>query len=204
MNGHNQTNKSVTPPEISPQTVFLSTTNSFTSRSLSPPPYKSLTILYLHLDYLVSHLLPMSFTFCIFDLQFLNLGFGLLATVFRVPFALCQSLHLYLQLVQLALQGLLGFLHRHLVLQEQHTWRMLLVFFKCLLSIEHFSLSTTLFITLLACSSCSLSSSNAWLCFCLMSAICCSWILASSSRLFFSWVTSVSRLDLERQNEEVN
>ncbi len=60
------------------------------------------------------------------------------------------------------------------------------------------------FITLLACSSCSLSSSNAWLCFCLMSAICCSWSLASSSRLFFSWVTSVSRLVLERQNEVVN
>ncbi|TNN83701.1 hypothetical protein EYF80_006219 [Liparis tanakae] len=51
--------------------------------------------------------------------------------------------------------------------------------------------------------SCSLISSKAWLCFCLMSAICCSWTLASSSRFFFSEVTSTSRLDLERQNEEL-
>lgn len=80
----------------------------------------------------------MSFTFCEFDLQLLNLGFGFLATVFGVCFALCQSLHLDLQLVPLAFQGLLGFLHRHLVLQEMDTWPMLLLLFRCLLSISLF------------------------------------------------------------------
>lgn len=52
------------------------------------------------------------------------------------------------------------------------------------------------FITFLACSSCSLSCSKAWLCFCLMSAICCSWTFASSSSVFFNCATSVSRFVL--------
>lgn len=111
----------------------------------------------------------------------------------RVSFALSQRLHLYLQLIQLALQGLLGFLHRHLVLQggmKGYTPELLP-------TAAGRSFQTTALVTLLACSSCSLSSSNAWLCFCLMSAICCSCTLASSSRVLFSWATSVSRLDLD-------
>lgn len=99
--------------------------------SLQPP----LSILYLHLGHLLSQLLPLSFSFSALNLQLLNLGFGLLATVFRISFALSQRLQLNLQLIQLTLQGLLGFIHGHLVLQESHTSPVL---YRCLLSIGIF------------------------------------------------------------------
>lgn len=53
--------------------------------------------------------------------------------------------------------------------------------------------------TRFVCSSCSASSSTACECFCLMSWIWASWVLASSSRVFFRMFTSCSRLDLNRE-----
>lgn len=75
---------------------------------------------YLQFGRLLQGLLLLPFSVFASNLKFLNLGLGLFATVFQVCFALIQSLHLSVQLVELALQGLLGFLHGHLVLQECH------------------------------------------------------------------------------------
>lgn len=51
--------------------------------------------------------------------------------------------------------------------------------------------------TRLDCSSWSVSSSTAWVCFCLISWIWASWVLFSSSMALFSSVTSCSRLALD-------
>lgn len=51
--------------------------------------------------------------------------------------------------------------------------------------------------TRLNCSSCSVSSSTAWVCFCLISWTWASWVRVSSSRALFSTVTSCSRFALE-------
>ena len=59
-------------------------------------------------------------------------------------------------------------------------------------------------LTLLACSSCSDTSSSAVPCLCLTSWIWASWFLLSSSMAFFSSATSCSRLDLECRHQIKN
>ncbi|EGV92995.1 hypothetical protein I79_009391 [Cricetulus griseus] len=54
--------------------------------------------------------------------------------------------------------------------------------------------------TLLNCSSCSVSSSTACVCFCLISWTWASWDRVSSSKAFFSTVTSCSLLALGEKN----
>lgn len=56
--------------------------------------------------------------------------------------------------------------------------------------------------TRLNCSSCSVSSSTAWVCFCLISWTWASWVRVSSSRALFSTVTSCSRFALEGETHQ--
>lgn len=74
---------------------------------------------YLHFGQLVSHLRPLALALREFELQLLDLSFGLLPAMLGLSFALHQRLHLDAQLVLLGLQGLFGLLHRHFVLQGQ-------------------------------------------------------------------------------------
>lgn len=76
---------------------------------------------YLQLGRLLQGLLLLPFSVFAFNLELLKVALGLLAAVFRFRLALLQGLQLIVQLVELALQRLLGFLHGGLVLQEWQT-----------------------------------------------------------------------------------
>lgn len=74
---------------------------------------------YLHFCGFLSDLQPLTLTLRKFELQLLNLRFGLLPAMLGVSFTLQQALQLDGQLVPLGFQSLLGLLHRYFVLQDK-------------------------------------------------------------------------------------
>lgn len=155
-----------------------------------------------HLGDTLPQLGPLPFAFVEAWVEVVQLTLHFLLLVLQVLFGAGEWSQVSTQICRLFLQSLLGFLqtsshlHREEVDVEWVTGSLPLHDFLMKLCVFVCARVGVFVFTLLACSSCSVSSSTAWPCFCLRSWICDSWLRPSSSMAFFNMATSCSRFAL--------